>query len=255
MIAKKLKYKSVFISDSHLGSKGCKAKSLYEFLDSIDGRVEKLFLVGDIVDLWAMKIKWYVPQKHSNVLRKFLGIAKRSETEVIYIPGNHDEDCREMIGHEFGKIKIMEDYVYTGINGKVYWILHGDVFDIFMHDSHKWISFAGTILYEWLLMINHVYNKTRKMFGMEYWSLAKHIKTKVKDVTKVINQYETTLTNVAKNKGYDGVICGHIHKPEILTIQGIEYLNCGDWIENCSALIETIDGKFELINFGGGHND
>ena len=242
-----MKYKSIFISDIHLGTRFSKAKSLLNFLKY--NECEHLFLVGDIIDGWAIKRKLIWPQEHSDVIQKILKKARKG-TKVTFITGNHDEFLRPFVPLLLGNtITITNELEYDAINNKKYYITHGDFFDSITM-TKKWLAILGDYGYDILLHLNIVFNFFRKNIGIKkYWSLSKYVKDNVKSSVSFINDFEKVLSNHARNKGYDGIICGHIHKAEIRVIDEIEYLNCGDWVESCSAIVETFDGKFEIINW------
>lgn len=245
------KYKSIFISDIHLGSRGSKAKLLYKFLDYIEDDVgtDNLFIVGDLIDIWALKRKWKFPKSHSNIVRKLLGMAKRG-IHVTYLPGNHDETFKEFSGNKFGKIKIKNFCTYKSVNKKRYYVCHGDEFDIFMTPKFSWISHLGGGIYERILWMNQILNWWRKKTGGKYWSLSKYVKRKAKIASNVISKYENALINSGEKKGYDGVICGHIHHAENKLINDFHYLNSGDWVDSCTALGEDFDGNWHIIDWG-----
>lgn len=238
-----LKYKSIFISDVHLGTKGCQANKLLEFFKY--SRSEKLYLVGDIIDIWEMKKNFYWPQEHNDVVQKILR-KSRHGTKVYYIIGNHDEMFRKMIPMYFGEISMINRIIHENPNGKKYLVVHGDAWDGVMKYA-KWLSKLGSIAYNLLLQLNIIINYFRKLRGKNYWSLAKFLKYKVKNAVKYIGEYEKTVSNYAKRKKFDGIICGHIHHAEDRDFDGINYLNCGDWVESCTALAENYDGTFEII--------
>ena len=236
-------YKSLFISDLHLGTKGCQADKLLEFFKF--SRSENLYLVGDIIDVWAMQKTFYWPQPHNDVIQKILRKARHG-TKVFYIVGNHDEVFRKFIPMHFGDINIVNRVIHETQLGKKYLVVHGDAWDGVMKYA-KWLSKLGSIAYELLLRLNIVINFFRKLRGKSYWSLAKFLKYKVKNAVKYIGEYERTVSDYAKRKNYDGIICGHIHHAEDQNFDGINYLNCGDWVESCTALAEKYDGTFEII--------
>jgi UDP-2,3-diacylglucosamine pyrophosphatase LpxH len=242
-----MKYKSIFISDIHLGTRFSKAKNLLNFLKH--NECEHLFLVGDIIDGWAIKRKLIWPQEHSDVIQKILKKARKG-TKVTFITGNHDEFLRPFVPLLLGNtITITNELEYDALNNKKYYITHGDFFDSITM-TKKWLAILGDYGYDILLHLNAVLNFFRKNIGIKkYWSLSKYVKDNVKSSVSFINDFEKVLSNHARNKGYDGIICGHIHKAEIRVIDEIEYLNCGDWVESCSAIVETFDGKFEIINW------
>tara|TARA_S200002703_G_scaffold153865_1_gene155902 strand:+ start:518 stop:1252 length:735 start_codon:yes stop_codon:yes gene_type:complete len=238
-------YKSIFISDVHLGTHGCKADSLCDFLKN--NTSENLFLVGDIIDGWRLQKRWYFPQSHANVLRRILTSAKRG-VNVVYISGNHDELLRTFIpyGITFGDISIVNRYNYDAINGNKYLVVHGDMFDSIMLDK-KWLMHIGDTLYQLLIWTNTKFNRIRGLLNMDYWSLSKWLKHHTKQALNYIYKFEENLAEYCKKKGYDGVICGHIHTASIRNIDGVDYMNDGDWVESCSALVEHDDGKWEII--------
>ena len=242
-----MKYKSIFISDIHLGTRFSKAKNLLNFLKH--NECEHLFLVGDIIDGWAIKRKLIWPQEHSDVIQKILKKARKG-TKVTFITGNHDEFLRPFVPLLLGNtITITNELEYDALNNKKYYITHGDFFDSITM-TKKWLAILGDYGYDILLHLNVVLNFFRKNIGIKkYWSLSKYVKDNVKSSVSFINDFEKVLSNHARNKGYDVIICGHIHKAEIRVIDEIEYLNCGDWVESCSAIVETFDGKFEIINW------
>lgn len=242
-----MKYRSIFISDVHLGTRFSKAKNLVSFLKHNES--ENLILVGDIIDGWAIKRKFVWPQAHSDVIQKVLRKARKG-TNVTFITGNHDEFLRPFVPLILGDaLNITNELDYTSIDGKKYYITHGDFFDSITM-TKKWLAILGDYGYDLLLHLNAVLNFLRQKLGIKkYWSLSKYVKDNVKSSISFINDFENVLSNHAKNKGYDGIICGHIHKAEIRKIDSIEYLNCGDWVENCTAIVETLDGKFEIINW------
>lgn len=240
-----LKVRSVWISDVHLGFKGCQAEALLDFLHSVEA--EYLFLVGDIVDFWSLNKTTFWPQQHTNVIRSILGKAKHG-TKVIYIPGNHDAVMREYAGLKFGNVEVHLDYVHTTATNKKLLVLHGDEFDTIVKHSQT-IAKLGSWAYERLLQINHYVNFFRRIFNRGHWSLAKYLKLKVKNAVSYIGSFESALASLAKERQVDGVICGHIHHAEVRYIDSILYCNDGDWVESCSSIVEHADGKIELIHW------
>jgi len=243
--AKKIKVNSVFISDVHLGFPGCSANFLLDFLRKVE--CEKIYLVGDIIDLLYMRKRLYWPQQHNDVIRTLLGMAKHG-TEVIYVPGNHDELMRGYTDTSFGNIIIKDELIHTTADGKRLLVLHGDQFDSIVKNS-RLMSILGSNLYDYLLRANRIVNFVRHHLKLPYWSLAAAIKHKVKGAVNYISNFETAVSQIAKQKNVDGLICGHIHRPEIRTINNILYCNCGDWVENCTALIENLDGSLEILHW------
>ncbi len=238
-----LKYKSIFISDVHLGTKGCQANKLLEFFKNT--RSEKLYCVGDIIDVWALQKNFYWPQEHNDVIQKILRKARHG-TEVYYVIGNHDEVFRKFIPMHFGQIKMINRVIHQSVLNKKYLVVHGDAWDGVMRYA-KWLSKLGAIAYEMLLKLNVVINFFRRLRGKGQWSLAKFLKYKVKNAVKYIGEYEKTITEYGKKKKFDGIICGHIHHAQNENYDGVNYLNCGDWVESCTALVENFDGTFEII--------
>lgn len=241
----KTKCKSIFISDVHLGTSDSQSDALLRFLR--DYECENLFLVGDIIDGWELRRKVRWSQSHSDVIQKLLRRARKG-TKIYYILGNHDEFLRNFLPITLGdNIKISDEVVYSAVNGKNYLVLHGDLYDA-VTMTKKWLALLGDKSYLLLLKLNKPINMVRRVLGFEYWSLSKCMKRNVKRAVSYITDYEQILATEAKNSGVDGIICGHIHEPEIKKIYGVEYMNCGDWVENCSALIEHLDGTFEMKN-------
>ena len=239
-------YKSIFISDIHLGTRGCQADSLCDFLKH--NTCERLYLVGDIIDGWRLKKRWYWPQSHSNVVRRILTASKRN-TDVIYVLGNHDEALRKFLKFDIsmGRIEIVNSYNHIGADGKKYFVVHGDLFDGLMMPNKKWIMHLGDAAYNTLIWFNTHFNTVRGWLGMDYWSLSKFLKHQTKSAVQYIHGFEQHVADYCKKKGYDGAICGHIHTAEIKIIDGIQYMNDGDWVENCSALVEHHDGTWEIV--------
>jgi UDP-2,3-diacylglucosamine pyrophosphatase LpxH len=237
-----LRLRAVFVSDVHLGSKGCRADQLLEFLKSVE--VEYLFLVGDIVDLWALKKNFYWPQEHNNVLRTVLGKAKGG-TKVIYVPGNHDAELREFCGSIFGNLEIHREYVHHAADGRRLLVMHGDEFDAVVKCS-PWLANLGSTMYEFLLWLNRYVNSVRRRFSLPYWSLAGFLKHRVKNAVQYISSFEHAVAHAARKRGVDGVVCGHIHRAEITDIDGVQYCNDGDWVESCSALVEDLNGRLSI---------
>lgn len=239
------RFRTIWISDLHLGTTGCQAKRLLEFLKATES--ETLYLVGDIVDGWQLKRRWYWDQTHNNIVQTVLKKAKKG-TNVIFVPGNHDEAARQFIELDFGGIKVRDELVHTTADGKRLLVLHGDRFDGVIACA-KWLAYLGDSLYTVILKLNQVFNHWRARAGLPYWSLSQYLKLKVKNAVSYITKFEDALADEARKRGLDGVICGHIHKPEIRDIGGILYCNDGDWVESLSALIEEADGELRLITW------
>ncbi len=238
-------YRSIFISDVHLGFSGCSALYLLDFLRST--RCDYLFLVGDIIDVWQMNKKIYWPQAHNDVVRTILGKAKHG-TRVIYVPGNHDEVFRDFDGMIFGNLEVHNEYVHTTREDKRFLVLHGDQFDGVITHS-KFLALIGSTMYEVLLRANHLVNFIRRRLGFSYWSLASMLKQRVKGAVNFISNYEAALAHAARKNEVDGIISGHIHRAEITQMEDVIYCNCGDWVESCTALVERRDGSMELLHW------
>lgn len=241
----KRQVRTIWISDTHLGSRGCKADYLIDFLKS--HRCDTLYLTGDIIDGWRMRKSMYWPQSHSNVLRRILTLAKRG-TRVVYVTGNHDEFLRKYSNSVFGNIELVDEAIHETKNGKRFLVLHGDEYDVIVR-YHKWIALLGDVFYNLLLVLNRWYNNVRVRLGYGYWSLSAYIKHRVKRAVNFIGDYEQALSDECKRRELDGVVCGHIHHAEMREIDGVLYHNCGDWVESCTAIIETQTGTIELINW------
>ena len=238
-------FRSIFISDLHLGTPGCQADALLIFLKTYT--CDNLYLVGDIVDGWQLRRKWYWPQSHNDVVQKLLRKARKG-CRVIFVPGNHDEFGRHFLDHSFGGIEILEEAVHITADGKKLWVIHGDYFDGVIQCA-KWLAYVGDNLYEFTLKLNRYLNHLRARMGMPYWSLSAYLKLKVKKAVNFISDFEVAVANEARKLGYHGAICGHIHQAEIRNIDGILYCNDGDWVESCTALVEHADGRLEILRF------
>jgi UDP-2,3-diacylglucosamine pyrophosphatase LpxH len=238
-------YRTVFISDVHLGMRSCQAPALLDFLKHVE--CEVLYLVGDIVDFWKVRRGPYWPQSHNDVLQKLLRKSRKG-TRVIFIPGNHDDGLRDYTGMNFGGVALRRDALHEGANGKLYLVLHGDEFDVVVRYA-RWLAFLGDRSYDVALALNVPLNFLRRMFGLDHWSLAAFLKRKVKSAVNYIGEFEEALANEARRRGAEGLICGHIHHANERTIDGIHYLNCGDWVESCTAIVEHFDGRFEIIRW------
>lgn len=242
----KLSYRSVWISDTHLGTAGCNAELLNDFLHSIDCRT--LYLVGDIVDGWRLKKGWYWPTMHNEVVRRILKLAARG-TRVVYIPGNHDEGFRDYAGFHFGGVEIALEAIHETADGKRLLVTHGDQFDGVILYA-RWLAFLGDHAYTVLLQANIILNRFRRRFGLPYWSLSSHLKRRVKNAVQFISRFEETVAHEATSRGFDGVVCGHIHSAEIRKFGSIVYCNDGDWVESCTALVESADGTLSIVDWG-----
>lgn len=239
------RYRTIWISDLHLGTAGCKATQLLDFLKRHDAQT--IYLVGDIVDGWRLRKRWTWPQSHNDVVQKLL-YKVRKGTRVVYVPGNHDEFARQYKNHVFGGIEVFLETEHTTANGKRLWVTHGDQFDGVIQYA-KWLAYLGDQMYTLVLALNHWVNRLRNRLGMRYWSLSQYLKYKVKDAVSFITAFEQVLINEARRKGYDGVVCGHIHKAELREVDGILYCNDGDWVESLTALVEHDDGTLAIVDW------
>lgn len=243
-------YRTIWISDVHLGTKGCKADQLNSFLKN--HRCDFLFLVGDIIDGWRIKkSKWFWPHSHNQVIRKILRKAEKENTQVLYVAGNHDEFLREYISEHtmsMGNITLVDEAFHSTSSGEQLWIVHGDAYDG-ITKYHKWVAILGDTGYNFLLWANTHFNSIRKMLGLEYWSLSKAIKNSVKGAVSYIFEFENTVAKEAQKRNVDGVVCGHIHHAEKKEINNINYYNCGDWVESCTALVEDDSGEIQIVTW------
>ncbi|MDO8278138.1 MAG: UDP-2,3-diacylglucosamine diphosphatase [Burkholderiaceae bacterium] len=238
-------YRTVFISDLHLGTAGCQAVALLDFLKVHP--CDTLYLVGDIIDGWQLRRRWYWPQAHNDVVQKLLRAARKG-CRVIYVPGNHDEFARQFVGHHFGGIEVVQDAVHRTADGRSLWVVHGDYFDGVIQCA-RWLAHVGDGLYEFTLRLNRHLNNLRGRMGLPYWSLSAYLKHKVKKAVSYVTDFEVAVAHEARRRGHQGVVCGHIHRAEIRTIDGILYCNDGDWVESRSALVEHRDGRLELVHW------
>ncbi len=237
--------RTVFISDLHLGFRGCQAAYLLDFLTQL--KTDQLVLVGDIIDLWSLKRSLYWPIAHQAVVKQVLKLA-REGTKVIYVPGNHDEECRELCGAQLADIEIRRDYIHETADGRRFLVLHGDDFDAAVTFSAA-LKCLGEWLYDGMLLLGRGVAALRRRLGFGYWSLASWVKQQVPDARRYIDRFERAAAHAARKHGLDGVICGHIHRPGIRDIEGIRYCNDGDWVEHCTALIEDRGGALTLIEW------
>lgn len=237
--------RAIFISDVHLGMRPIRVGQLIEFLRSHDA--ETIYLVGDIVDGWRLAKTWRWPSEY-NMLIELLLEKANAGARIVYLPGNHDEFLREYLGTYFGEIEFVDRTIHTSATGKTYLVIHGDQFDVVVMNA-KWLAHVGDWAYNTALRINTVINWVRRRLGLQYWSLSAWAKQKVKNAVSVIGQFEEALVHEAKQSGVDGVICGHIHFADIHDRLGIQYINTGDWVESCTAIVENQDGVFELIKW------
>jgi UDP-2,3-diacylglucosamine pyrophosphatase LpxH len=244
-------FRTIWISDIHLGTPGCQAYYLLDFLRT--HKANTLYLVGDILDGWQLKKGWYWPQTHNDVVQKLLRTVRKG-TRVLYLPGNHDELVRQFIGLQLGGIAIVEDAIHTTADGKRLWVVHGDLFDSVMQHA-RWLAYLGDSMYTILLKLNRLSNAIRQRFGLPYWSMSQYLKHQVKNAVNFISDFEHVMTEEARRRGCDGVVCGHIHKAEMREINGMLYCNDGDWVESLTALAEDFDGKLHLIHWRGRLNE
>jgi len=238
-------YRTIWLSDIHLGTPGCQAFFLLDFLRT--HKADTLYLVGDILDCWHLKKGWYWPQAHNDVVQKILRAARKG-TKVIFIPGNHDERLRQFIGLQLGGITVAEDAVHVTADGRRLWVVHGDLFDAVMQHA-RWLAYLGDKIYRLLLRLNRWFNAARQKLGLPYWSLSQYLKHQAKNAVDFISDFRHVMTREARRRGCDGVVCGHIHKAEVCEIDDVLYCNDGDWVESLTALAETFDGELKLIHW------
>ncbi len=239
------RFRAVFISDLHLGTAGCQARPLLDFLKHHPSHT--LYLVGDIIDGWQLRRKWFWPQAHNDVVQKLLRRSRKG-CRVVFVPGNHDEFARQFDGHNFGGIEVANEAVHTTADGRRLWVVHGDYFDGVIQCA-KWLAYLGDNAYEFTLKLNRHLNSLRARMGLPYWSLSQYLKHKVKSALNYVTDFERAVAAEARSRGYQGVVCGHIHRPEMRTIDGTLYCNDGDWVESLSALVEHMDGRLEVVHW------
>ena len=248
----KTHYRTIFLSDIHLGTKGCQAELLLDFLKQHS--CDRLYLVGDIIDGWRMKSSGiYWPQAHNNVMRRVLTLMKRG-TQVTYVTGNHDEFLRKYSPMEIGNLRIVDEWTHETADGRKLLVVHGDQFDVITR-YHQWLAWLGDAGYTLLLELNRHYNVLRRRFGYGYWSLSAWVKQRVKKAVSHIGHYEEAIAHQCRKQNYDGVVCGHIHHAEISDFDGVQYMNCGDWVESCTALVEDRNGQFHILDWAQTHNE
>ncbi len=239
------RFRAIWVSDVHLGTKASKADYLLEFLRRTES--ETLYLVGDIFDGWRLKRHWYWPQAHNDVVQKLLRKARKG-TRVIYLPGNHDEGVRQFVGLTFGGVEVMEDCVHETADGRRLLVIHGDQFDVVVRYA-KWLAYIGDTAYVLLLGTNTWVNAVRRRFGRGYWSLSAFLKHKVKSAVEFVGRFENVLSEEARRRNVDGVICGHVHTASMKEMDGVLYINDGDWVESCTALVEHPSGQLEILKW------
>ena len=241
----KLRFRSIWISDLHLGSAACHAQLLLDFLRHTES--EHLYLVGDVIDGWQLRRRWFWPQAHNDVVQKVMRKARKG-THVVYVPGNHDEFARHFGELSFGGIEVRDEIVHVTADGRRLLVLHGDLFDAVVQCA-RWLAFLGDRLYLLTLHLNRWFNAVRARLGFPYWSLSQFLKHKVKNAVSYIADFEHALAHEAKRRGMDGIVCGHIHKAEIKMIGDILYCNDGDWVESLTALVESHDGTLSILHW------
>lgn len=245
------KVRSIFLSDIHLGTRGCQAEQVLAFLREYES--EYLFLLGDIVDFWAMRRSVHWSPAQNTVLQKVLRRARHGQ-KVLFIPGNHDETLRDYVDSEFGNIQVVRDYLHTTADGRQLLLLHGDEFDQITR-YHKWLALVGDAAYGVLVRINVGLSWARRKLGMAgYWSLAAYAKQRIKAAVDYIDDFEEAALRAARQRGVDGVVCGHIHSAAVRESDGLTYANCGDWVDSCSAVVETPSGALQLVRWQGQTN-
>ncbi len=238
-------FRALFLSDIHLGTRGCQAELLIDFMRRHDA--ETIYLVGDIIDGWRLRRSWYWTQSHNDVVQKLLRKGRKG-ARIIYLPGNHDEFLRGYLGTHFGGVEVMDHCIHETADGRRLLVIHGDQFDIVVRHA-KWLAFFGDWAYETALVLNTYLNRARRLFGFPYWSLSAWAKLKVKNAVNFIGAFEQALTGEARRHGVDGVVCGHIHHAALHDRFGITYVNTGDWVESCTAVAEHHDGRLEVIRW------
>jgi UDP-2,3-diacylglucosamine pyrophosphatase LpxH len=239
------RYRSIWISDIHLGTRGCKAEFLLDFLRHTES--DHLYLVGDIIDGWRLKRSWYWHQTHNDVVQKLLRKARKG-TRVVYIAGNHDEVLRDYLGLQLGGVELLGEDVHETADGKRLLVIHGDAFDGVVRYA-PWLALLGDKAYSLALAANNALNLVRRRLGYPYWSFSAVLKAKVKNAVRYVDDFERALAAEARRRGVDGVVCGHIHKAEIRTVDGVLYCNDGDWVESCTALVESLDGVLSIVHW------
>lgn len=240
-----VRYRTLFLSDVHLGTKGCQAELLLDFLKH--NEAEQIYLVGDIIDGWRLKKGWYWPQSHNDVVQKLLRQARKG-VRIVFAPGNHDEFARDFVGAFFGGVEVADRATHVTADGKRLLVLHGDQFDVVVQHA-RWLAFLGDWAYETALVLNRWFNKARRWLGFPYWSLSSWAKLKVKNAVSFIGDYEVALADAARRAHADGIVCGHIHHAAIRDIDGVLYVNTGDFVESCTAVAEHADGRLEILRW------
>ncbi len=240
-----IRFRAIWISDLHLGTPGCQAALLLDFLRQTES--DYLYLVGDIIDGWQLRRRWFWPQAHNDVVQKILRKARKG-TAVVFIPGNHDEFGRHFLSLSFGGIDVRGEAIHRTADGRRLLVIHGDLFDAVVQCA-RWLAFVGDRLHTLVLHLNRWLNAVRARLGFPYWSLALYLKQRIKNAVSYISDFEHAVAQEARNRGLDGIVCGHIHKAEIRTIDGILYCNDGDWVESLTALVENDAGQLRIVNW------
>lgn len=239
------RHRTLFLSDIHLGTPGCKADLLLDFLRN--NEAQTIYLVGDIIDGWRIKRSWFWHESHNAVVQEILHKVRHG-TNVIYVPGNHDEALRDYTGLDFGGIDISNEVIHRTADGRDLLVLHGDQFDSVVRYAN-WLAHLGDRAYGVALALNNWLHNARRLFGLPYWSLSSYLKQKVKNAVEYISSFETAVARAARERGVDGVVCGHIHHAEMREIDGILYCNDGDWVESCTALAEDMTGQLTIVRW------
>ena len=243
-------YRSIWLSDVHLGTRGCKAEFLLDFIKQHDA--DCIYLLGDIIDGWRLKQHWFWPKQHNDVVQKVLRKVRKG-ARVVYVPGNHDEFLRGFLNLQFGGIEVLEEPIHTTADGRRILMLHGDRFDGVVLYA-KWLALLGDWAYQFALYLNHYFNVVRRRLGRPYWSLSAYLKHKVKNAVNFISDFERLVADEARRRGVDGVVCGHIHKAALRYIDDVLYCNTGDWVESCTAMVEDHDGNLSILHWSDEHS-
>jgi UDP-2,3-diacylglucosamine pyrophosphatase LpxH len=238
-------YRTIWISDTHLGTRGCKADYLLDFLRHTNART--IYLAGDIVDGWRLRKSWFWPQNHNDIVQEVLRKV-RSGTRIIYVPGNHDECLRDYVNLHFGGIEVVDEAIHVTADGRRLLVIHGDWFDLIVTHA-RWLALLGDTAYTVALWTNHHFNRLRRWLGYDYWSLSAFLKMRVKNALQYIGSFAEALSDEARRRDLDGVVCGHIHHAEIRDVGGVLYCNDGDWVESCTALVEHFDGRLAILHW------
>jgi UDP-2,3-diacylglucosamine pyrophosphatase LpxH len=239
------RFRTLFLSDLHLGARGCQADKLLDFLRWHEA--DTIYLVGDIIDGWALRSNWFWPQSHNDVVQKLLRKGRKG-SRIVYVPGNHDEFLRGYYGTHFGGIEVVESAIHLAADARSYLVVHGDHFDLVVTQA-RWLALLGDKAYDFAIVLNRLFNSIRRVMGLGYWSLSQWAKLKVKNAVSYIGEYEKALVADARKHNVHGIVCGHIHHAVIHNDLGVTYVNCGDWVESCTAIAEHQDGRLEIIRW------